>query len=73
LTRVGSLIGTRGSVIREIMKRTGTTIMVGDVPDPQSGIDYRDVTIRGSIAGVAEADKLIQGIIDVGTKILNGV
>ena len=72
LSRVGSLIGTRGSVIREIMKRTGTIIMVGDIPDPLSGVDYREVTIRGPAGGVAEAEKLIQGIIDIGTKVLNG-
>ena len=72
MARVGSLIGTRGSVIREVMKRTGTSIMVGDIPDLLSGVDFREVTIRGAAGGVAEAEKLIQGIIDIGTKVLNG-
>lgn len=71
MSKVGSLIGTRGTVIREIMKRTNTIIVVGDVPDPSSGKDFRVVTIRGNQSGVLEAESLVSGIIEHGTKVLS--
>lgn len=67
MPKVGSLIGTKGSVIKEVMRRTGTTIIVGDVNEAN---DFRDVTIKGTQAAVIEAEKFVVSIIDVGTKIL---
>jgi len=70
LSKVGSLIGTRGTIIKEVMKRTGTTIIIGDCPDPGSNQDYRDVSIRGPQNSVEVAEKLVLDIIEYGTKIL---
>lgn len=69
--KVGILIGVKGSNIKEIMKRTNTSIIVGDSQSATSGFEYRDVTIRGKESCVTEAEKLITSLLELGAKALN--
>ena len=71
--RVGTLIGTRGIIVKEVMKRTGATIVVSDaaMPDPEDPAqEVREVLIRGSRAAVLAAEKLVRQLIEHGTKVL---
>ena len=74
LTRVGTLIGTRGVIVKEIMKRSGATIVVAEssfLDDSDPAVEVREVHIKGSKNAVATAEKLVRSLIEHGTKVLN--
>jgi hypothetical protein len=80
-TRAGCLIGSRGAVVKEIIRRTNARIVISDVieikvssialgditPDPTG---YRMVTIKGSDKAIAAADILVRSVIELGAKAL---
>ena len=73
-TRVGTLIGTRGVIVKEIMKRSGATIVVAEstfLDDSDPAVEVREVVIKGSKNSVASAEKLVTSLIEHGTKVLN--
>ena len=62
--KVGLIVGTHGSTIQELQRRTGTSIQVakdGDAEHP----DMRNVTITGDPEKVREAKKQVLQIADV--------
>jgi rRNA processing protein Krr1/Pno1 len=74
LTRVGTLIGTRGVIVKEIMKRSGATIVVAEssfLDDSDPPVEVREVHIKGSKNAVATAEKIVRSLIENGTKVLN--
>lgn len=73
-TRVGTLIGTRGVIVKEIMKRSGATIVVAEstfLDDSDPAVEVREVLIKGSKNSVAQAEKIVTSLIEHGTKVLN--
>ncbi len=74
VSRVGTLIGTRGVIVKEIMKRSGAIIVVNEasVPDPTNpSQQIREVQIKGSRSSVLSAEKIIRGLIEHGTRVLS--
>lgn len=74
VSRVGTLIGTRGVIVKEIMKRSGAIIVVNEasVPDPSNpSQQIREVQIKGSRSSVLSAEKIIRGLIEHGTRVLS--
>ena len=59
LNCVPFIIGRAGATIKRVAEKTGCKLHISDAPDNSMGIDWRYVSIRGSIAGINSAKRFI--------------
>ena len=59
LATVPFIIGRAGATIKRIAEKTGCKLHISEAPENGMGIEWRYISVRGSIAGVNSAKRFI--------------
>jgi polyribonucleotide nucleotidyltransferase len=68
--KVGTIIGSKGSTIAEITRRSGCKVHIIQDPPNDGNVNERQVVYSGSLEQMKEAKVLVQSVIDGGATVL---